>query len=125
MVASVSTPASAPCNIGPRISVRGTLAGEEDLIVEGRVEGSIALTGHLAVAEAGVVEADIEVDSVDVYGQVEGDILAATAITLHESARVSGNLRAPRVVIADGAQFKGTVEMDVQLPGSLSRQPRR
>lgn len=124
MAASVST-ASAPCHIGPRISVRGTLAGEEDLVVEGRVEGSIALTGHLAVAEAGVVEADIEVDSVDVHGQVEGDILAATAITLHESARVSGNLRAPRVVIADGAQFKGTVEMDVQLPGSLSRQPRR
>lgn len=117
--------ATAPCNIGPRISVRGNLAGEEDLIIEGHVEGSISLTGHLAVAQSAVIAADVEVDSVDVYGQVDGDIVAVTAITLHESARVSGSLRAPRVVIADGAQFKGTVEMDVQIPGSLHRQPRR
>ena len=116
---------TAPCNIGPRISVRGNLAGEEDLVIEGHVEGSIHLTGHLAVAQSAVVAEDIEVDSIDVYGQVDGDIVAQTTITLHEGARVVGNLRAPRVVIADGAQFKGTVEMDVQLPASITRQQRR
>lgn len=121
----MSTPATAPCNIGPRISVRGNLAGEEDLIIEGHVEGSISLSGHLAVAQTAVIAADVEVDSIDVYGQVDGDIVAITAITLHESARVAGSLRAPRVVIADGAQFKGTVEMDVQIPASLTRQARR
>lgn len=115
---------TAPCNIGPRISVRGNLAGEEDLIIEGHVEGSIHLTGHLAVAQSAVIAADVEVDSVDVHGQVDGDIVAVTAITLHESARVAGSLRAPRVVIADGAQFKGTVEMDVQIPSGLQRQRR-
>lgn len=115
---------TAPCNIGPRISVRGNLAGEEDLIIEGHVEGSIHLTGHLTVAPSAVIAADIEVDSVDVHGQVDGDIVAITAITLHESARVSGSLRAPRVVLTDGAQFKGTVEMDVQIPSSLQRQRR-
>lgn len=116
---------TAPCNIGPRISVRGNLAGEEDLVIEGHVEGSIHLTGHLAVAQSAVVTADIEVDSIDVYGQVDGDIVAVAAITLHESARVAGSLRAPRVVIADGAQFKGSVEMDVQIPSGVQRQPRR
>lgn len=118
-------PSSAPCNIGPRIAIRGNITGEEDLIIEGRVEGSIALSGHLGVAQAAVVEADLEVDSVDIHGQLDGDIVAATAITLHEGSRVVGNLRAPRIVITDGAQFKGTVEMDVPLPASVTRQQRR
>lgn len=125
MAVSVSNLSTAPCNIGPRIAIRGNITGEEDLVIEGRVEGSISLTGHLIVTQVAVVEADLEVDSADVHGQVEGDIVAATTITLHEGARVVGNLRAPRVVIADGAQFKGAVEMDVQLPASLTRQPRR
>lgn len=125
MAVSVSNPSTAPCNIGPRIAIRGTITGDEDLIVEGRVEGSISLSGHLAIAQVAVVEADLEVDSIDVHGQVDGDIVAQTTITLHEGARVVGNLRAPRVVIADGAQFKGTVEMDVQLPASITRQQRR
>lgn len=113
----------APCIIGPRITVRGTLVGEEDVVILGRVEGTISLTAHLLVAEAGLVAADIEADSVDVRGQVEGDIVATDAITLREGARVAGNLRAPRVEIADGAQFRGSVEMDVPLPGAV-RQPR-
>ncbi len=125
MAVSVSNPSTAPCNIGPRIAIRGTITGDEDLIVEGRVEGSISLSGHLAIAQVAVLEADLEVDSIDVHGQVDGDIVAQTTITLHEGARVVGNLRAPRVVIADGAQFKGTVEMDVQLPASITRQQRR
>ena len=125
MAVSVSNPSTAPCNIGPRIAIRGTITGDEDLIVEGRVEGSISLSGHLAIAQVAVLEADLEVDSIDVHGQVDCDIVAQTTITLHEGARVVGNLRAPRVVIADGAQFKGTVEMDVQLPASITRQQRR
>lgn len=118
MAASMST---APCLIGPRITVRGAIVGEDDLVVEGRVEGSIALAGHLVVAEGGVVESDIEVESVDVHGQVIGDIVASTSITIHPGARVSGNVRAPRVVIEDGAHFKGAVEMDVELPEGLAR----
>lgn len=114
----------APCTIGPRITVRGSLLGEEDVVVRGRVEGSIALSAHLIVAEEGLVTADIEADSVDVRGQVEGDVVAAEAIILREGARVVGNLRAPRVEIVDGAQFKGSVEMDVPLPSSVIRQPR-
>jgi len=123
MAAPVSNPSSnssaAPCNIGPRIAIRGTITGEEDLIIEGRVEGSIALSGHLAVTQGAVIEADLEVDSVDIHGQLDGDI------TLHEGSRVVGNLRAPRIVITDGAQFKGNVEMDVPLPASVTRQQRR
>jgi cytoskeletal protein CcmA (bactofilin family) len=116
---------TAPCNIGPRIAIRGNLTGEEDLVIEGRVEGSVSLSGHLVVAAGAVVEADLEVDTVDVHGQVDGDIVATASIILHEGARVGGNLRAPRVVLNDGAQFKGSVEMEVQLPSGLHRQQRR
>ena len=77
------------------------------------------------MAQAAIIEADLEVDSVDIHGQLDGDINAVTTITLHEGSRVVGNLRAPRIVIADGAQFKGTVEMDVPLPTSVTRQQRR
>jgi cytoskeletal protein CcmA (bactofilin family) len=113
-----STPA---CVIGRNIAIRGTLVGEEDLVVEGRVEGGLTLTGHLTIAEPGVVEANLDVDSTDVYGEVIGDVIAASSITIHRGARVVGNVQAPRVIIHDGAMLTGNVEMDVKLPADLAK----
>jgi cytoskeletal protein CcmA (bactofilin family) len=110
-----------PCVIGPEIAVRGTLVGEEDLVVEGRVEGSLRLAGHLVVAEPGVVEANLEVDSIDVRGAVFGDIVASRSITIEKGAQVHGNVRAPRVIIRDGAHFRGAVDMKVALPDHLAK----
>lgn len=112
---------SSHCLIGPRMTVRGALVGEEDLVVEGRVEGNITLSGHLMIAEGGVVESDVEVETADIHGHVIGDVAAAVAITIHPGASVHGNLRAPRIVIEDGAHFKGGVDMDVDLPEGLQR----
>lgn len=116
-----TAPRPATCVLGQQITVRGTLTGEEDLVVEGRVEGSVSLAGHLIVAEGGVVEADIDVQSIEVHGEVRGDIVASASITIDEGAHVSGNVRAPRVIIHDGAQFQGAVEMEVELPEGLAR----
>ncbi len=116
-----AAPRSATCVLGPQIAVRGALSGEEDLVVEGRVEGSVSLAGHLVVASGGVIEADIEVASIEVHGEVRGDIVASRSITIERGAQVAGNVRAPRVMIHDGARFDGTVEMDVQLPDGLGR----
>jgi cytoskeletal protein CcmA (bactofilin family) len=107
--------------LGPQITVRGALSGEEDLVVEGRLEGSVALAGHLVVAHGGVVEADLDVTSVEVHGEVRGDIVASRSITIERGAQVAGNCRAPRVIIHDGARFDGAVDMDVQLPDGLGR----
>jgi cytoskeletal protein CcmA (bactofilin family) len=115
------TAPDAPCVIGHQILIRGTLVGEEDLVVEGRIEGAITLAGHLTVALNGVVEANLDVDSVEVRGEVVGDISAARSITIHQGARVSGNVRAPRVIIHDGARFRGSVEMKVDLPDDLAK----
>ena len=76
-----TAPRPAACVLGQQITVRGTLTGEEDLVVEGRVEGSLALAGHLIVAESGVLEADIDVQSIEVHGEVRGNIVASESIT--------------------------------------------
>jgi cytoskeletal protein CcmA (bactofilin family) len=110
-----------PCILGPQIAVRGTLVGEEDLVIEGRLEGGMSLSGHMTVAETGVLQADVEVESAEVHGEVQGDIVASRSITIQKGARVSGNVQAPRVIIHDGAHFEGAVEMQVDLPDTLSK----
>lgn len=110
--------------IGPDTTVRGNLSGDEDLLLEGRVEGSIALTGHLEITSSGAAEAAIEAESVDVHGEVFGEIAANAHVTVFSGARVVGNIRAPQVVIQEGAVFQGAVEMDVELPESLLERAR-
>lgn len=110
-----------PCIIGSQITIQGNLSGAEDLVVEGRIEGTIKLSNHLTVEAAGVVEADLEVEDLTVHGTVQGDIHASRSITITTGARVVGNIRAPRIIIEDGARFRGRVEMDVDLPADLSK----
>jgi len=119
-----NTPSSTVCVIGPQTAVRGALSGQEDLVIEGRVEGSVSLAGHLVVAQSGEVEADLEIESIAVLGQVRGDIVASRSITIEKGAQVSGNVRAPRVIIHDGAHFDGAVEMEVDLPDELRKAAR-
>ena len=104
------------CIIGKQITISGKLSGTEDLIIEGRVEGAVKLSNHLTVEGSGVVEADIEVEDLTVNGAIHGDIQASRSISINEGAKVEGNIRAPRIIIEDGARFKGRVEMDVELP---------
>lgn len=118
-MAQIPRSPDATCIIGPEIAVRGSLSGEEGLVVEGRIEGSVSLRGHLVVARTGEMEADIEVDSIEVHGRVQGDIAATRSITIEQGAYVSGNVRAPRVIIHDGAHFDGAVDMEIELPEAL------
>lgn len=104
------------CLIGPGITVNGRLTGDADVSVEGRVEGTVSLNSHLAVAEDGTVVAEIDVDSVTVEGTVDGDIVAQETVRLEPGCNVTGNIRAPRVNIEEGASFKGNIDMDVDLP---------
>lgn len=107
--------------IGPQIAVRGSLSGEENLIVQGRIEGNVSLAGHMVVTEEGEVEADIDVESIEIRGQFRGDIVASQSITIERGAQVVGNMKAPRVIIEDGARFDGAVDMDIDLPENLRK----
>jgi len=97
---------------------RGTsLAG--DVIVQGRLEGTVSLKDELTIEEQGKVFADVEVHNLSVHGEMSGDIAAVDKVTIAANAKVVGDIKAPRVVIEDGARFKGSIEMDVKLPEDI------
>lgn len=104
------------CLIGNKITVRGQVSGKQDLVVEGRVEGKVALSSRLFIEEDGAVEADVEATEATIKGELKGEVTASKVATVHAGARVAGTLRAPKVVIEDGAHFSGNIEMDVELP---------
>jgi len=92
--------------------IRGELTGNEDLTIEGKVEGKIDLMDHnLTIGSTGRIEAEINAKKVVVEGEVTGNVAANEKVELTASGRVKGDIVAPRVVIADGAQFKGMVDM--------------
>ncbi len=109
-----------PWLIRGAITIRGNLTGSEDLLVEGRIEGTVTLKNHLMIEETGVVAADIDVEDLTVKGEMKGDITAAQSVSINKNARLVGNIRAPRVIIEDGARFRGSIDMDVELPEGLT-----
>ena len=101
--------------IGRSIQISGDVKGDEDLLIEGDVSGTVELRNHaLTVGKEGKVKADIYARSITVDGSTEGDLFASERIAIRATANVSGNLLAPRVSLEDGARFKGAVEMDQQ-----------
>ena len=112
--------------VGPSILINGNLQGDEDLTVLGRVEGTLSLTKTLNVAESGIVKADISVRNAVVSGVVVGNITAGDSVEITEAGRMVGDIRAPRVIIVDGARFRGTVDMgDLEAPRASSPLPAR
>jgi cytoskeletal protein CcmA (bactofilin family) len=100
--------------IGPTLVFRGMLAAEEDLLVQGRLEGSIKHSGsNLTIGANGEVKADIFARKVIIQGGVYGVVRASDAIIVEASARVHGNLFAPRISLKEGCRFKGSIDMDV------------
>ncbi len=107
------------CIIGTGIQVRGNLSGSGDLLVEGRVEGHVALQDHMTVEDSGTVVADVETRELTIQGKMSGNVDASERVKIAGSAVVTGDIRAPRVIIEDGARFRGSIEMDVPLPDEL------
>ena len=99
--------------IGSSIMIDGEISGDEDLVIQGTVKGKIAVKESLFVESSGIVEADIETQNVEIAGKVTGNILASDKVELKTDCRVVGDIKAPRILIADGASFKGNVDMDV------------
>lgn len=99
--------------IGPKITFKGELSGEEDLLIQGRIEGTVDLKGnHLTVGEQGVVKANMMAKTITIEGTVEGDLIGQERIEIKSSSNVKGNLVAARVTLEDGAKFRGSIDMD-------------
>lgn len=107
-----SASGSGRATIGPSISIKGDVTGSEDLLIQGKVDGSVTLGHHaVSVGSEGRVNANIVGRVITIEGRVEGDLTAEEQIILRGSAQVHGDIKAPRVVLEDGATFRGLVDM--------------
>lgn len=99
--------------VGPSITINGGLAGDEDVTIEGTVEGTVRFQDHsVIVAEQGRVKADIYARDIRIEGTLDGDLHAEERVQISQTGVVNGNINAPRVVMEDGCKFKGRVDMD-------------
>ncbi len=106
--------------LGPTLYFKGDLSAEEDLLIQGRVEGSITHTQRLTVGVQGTVKANIRAQFIVVEGTVDGDLEAEKSIFIKETAKVRGNIYAPTVSILEGAAFSGNIDMDGKKAGQSS-----
>jgi len=97
--------------LGPTIQFKGELSAEEDLIIQGRIEGTISHKQRLTIGREGVVQANVDAQSVIIEGVMEGDVRAEKSVAVKETARMVGNIAAPSVMILQGANFNGHVDM--------------
>ena len=110
--------------IGPSIKIKGEVSGDEDLLIQGKVEGTIELGDHeVSVGQSGQVNADIRAKTVKIDGEVAGDVHGHEKVVISKSGNVRGNIVAPRVTLEDGAIFKGSIDMDPESTGAVSLAP--
>jgi len=103
-------------HFGPQITIEGTVTGSERVLIEGTVKGKINLTSDLHVGKQARVEASVHAKTVIVEGKVMGDISADEKVELVTTATVDGNIKAPKIVVAEGAKFRGSVDMGSAKP---------
>ena len=110
-------PSASKARLGPSLHIKGDITGTEDLLVEGSVEGMIQLDEQkLTVGPEAKLKAGISARDVEVYGQVKGNVHATGKIAIKKGGSVVGNLTMVEIFIEDGADFKGSLEMDRGAP---------
>lgn len=102
---------STACVVGPNITFKGEITGDEDVLVEGTIEGQIRISRELRVGPRGKVKASVSAQSVIISGELVGDCDATGRVEIQATGRLMGNIRAPKVVITEGAVFRGNSDM--------------
>jgi len=97
--------------LGPTLTFNGELIANEDLLIEGQIEGSIKHTSHLKVGVNGNVKADINAEYLTIEGKVEGDLHGRASVLVKQTANVTGNITSPSVALQEGSKFSGSVDM--------------
>lgn len=107
--------------IGKGIHIKGILTGAEEVSVEGSIEGTINLKSKLFILKGGVVNGDIQAEYIKVEGEMKGNMKANDAIEISETARVVADIKTPSLSIAEGAKFRGDVDMEVEIPREFQK----
>jgi cytoskeletal protein CcmA (bactofilin family) len=112
-------------NIGKSISIKGDLTGEEDVLVEGKVEGKIDLPeNELTIGANGNVHADVHAKTVMVIGRVAGNVSGGERVEIQTSGIVEGDVRAPRLIVQEGAVVNGSISMETKAGSPRPEQPK-
>jgi cytoskeletal protein CcmA (bactofilin family) len=113
-----SQPSSGSTFIGTNLTIDGTVSGSEPVLIEGTVRGKINLSGDLRIGTKGRVEATVHAKNVTIEGKLTGDVSADDKVELVASATVDGNIKAPKIVVTEGAKFRGSVDMGSAKPAN-------
>src|SRR5215469_5945082 len=120
MAQARSTNRNVEGRIGAGTRVQGRIHGEGDLLVEGQIDGNVALRGDLTIAEGAVILSDeVQAHAVTIAGTLEAELTASGPVRLAPTARVRGNLRGSAVLIEDGARVAGRLDCEFELPPEL------
>lgn len=99
--------------IGRTVTIEGTLTAQEDILLEGRFNGEVVLVENaLVVGQSGDIRADIKAKTVTIHGKANGDIKASDQVEISASGSMRGDILSPRVILHDGAKFKGRIDME-------------
>lgn len=98
----------------PSLKFKGELSAEEDLMIQGSIEGTINHTQRVTIGKEGNVKANINAQTIKVEGTVEGDMHAERSVHLDQSGNLRGNIHAPSVCLVEGSRFNGAIEMDAK-----------
>ena len=101
---------------GPNVTVDGKITGNEPVLIEGTVRGEINLASDLRIGTQARIEAKVHAKNVTVEGKLTGDVTADDRVELVASATVDGNIKAPKIIVAEGARFRGSVDMGSARP---------
>ena len=111
-------------NIGKSITIKGDLTGEEDLVIEGTVEGRVDLPeAQLTVGQSGTIQAEIHAKSIVVVGKVSGNVYGSDRIEIQSTGIVNGDVTAPRLIVAEGAVLNGAIQMNDEHRSTTSQAP--
>ena len=103
--------------LGPTLHFKGELHADEELLIKGRIEGSITHSQRITVCPEGTVKANVHAQTIVVEGSLEGDLQAEKSVLVRETARLRGNITAPSVSIVEGAHFNGGIDMEKRVAG--------
>jgi len=99
--------------LGATIRVKGEISGDENLLIEGHVEGSVSLSAHeLTIGKTGKVHANIAARTIRIDGEVHGDISGKEKVVISSNSNIKGNVVTPKMTLEEGARFKGTIDID-------------
>lgn len=110
--------------LGPTLKFKGELSADEDLLIQGKVEGSIRHTSSLTIGESGHVKADTSAEYIVVEGSVDGDLYGVKSVKVRESANINGNISSPSVSLVEGATFNGNIDMSGEAAAKAAGKPK-